>query len=65
MAKTGDQSLKLPVSAVTIRRPLCEAKLSARSPHKVPLLKRYVLLRLHFAKENIGLKGNGAICFMD
>lgn len=34
------QSLKLPVSAVTIRRRLREAKLLARSPSKVPLLQK-------------------------
>ena len=44
---------KFPVSAVTIRC-LCEAKLSARSSCKVPLLEKWhVLKRLQFAKEHI------------
>uniref|UniRef100_A0A3B4ZG42 Transposase Tc1-like domain-containing protein n=1 Tax=Stegastes partitus TaxID=144197 RepID=A0A3B4ZG42_9TELE len=45
--------LKLPVSTVTIRRCLCEANLSARSPRKVPLLKKDMLNRIQFTKEHI------------
>lgn len=45
------ESLKLPVSTVTIRRRLCEAKLTARSPRKVPLLKKWKGYK--FAKEHI------------
>ena len=42
-------NLKLPASAVTVRR-LIKAKLSARSPLKAPLLKkRHVQNRLKFA----------------
>ena len=48
------EDLHLPVSTSTIRRRLCEAKLFARNPRKVPLLKkRHVLKRLQFAKEHI------------
>ncbi len=50
------ESLKLPVSTVTIRRCLCEAKLSARSPRKVPLLKKWKSLQ--FAKEHILTREN-------
>uniref|UniRef100_A0A3B4B4E0 Transposase Tc1-like domain-containing protein n=1 Tax=Periophthalmus magnuspinnatus TaxID=409849 RepID=A0A3B4B4E0_9GOBI len=51
MIKDG---LKLPVSAVTVRRRLCEANLFSRIPRKVPLLKkRHVEKRLQFAKEHI------------
>uniref|UniRef100_A0A673AAR4 Transposase Tc1-like domain-containing protein n=1 Tax=Sphaeramia orbicularis TaxID=375764 RepID=A0A673AAR4_9TELE len=45
--------LKLPVSTVTIRGHLCEANLSARSPCRVPLLKKDMLKRIQFAKEHI------------
>ncbi len=53
-SKVIKESLKLPVSTVTIRRRLCEAKLLARSLRKVPLLEKLnVLKRLQFAKEHI------------
>ena len=45
--------LKLPVSAVTVRRRLIKAKLSARSLRKAPLFKKqHVQNRLKFAKEH-------------
>uniref|UniRef100_A0A4W4F6N2 Transposase Tc1-like domain-containing protein n=1 Tax=Electrophorus electricus TaxID=8005 RepID=A0A4W4F6N2_ELEEL len=47
------KNLQLPVSTATIRRCLHEAKLLARNPRKVPLLKKDVLKRLQFAKEHI------------
>lgn len=38
--------LELPLTTVTIRRCLCEANLSARSPQKVPLLKKKTSLTI-------------------
>lgn len=44
------EELELPVSTVTVRRRLVEAKLLAHSPRKVPLLtKRHVSNRLKLA----------------
>jgi hypothetical protein len=45
------ESLKLPVSTVTIRRRPCEAKLSARSPRQSLIVEK--MKRLQFAKEHI------------
>ncbi len=47
------ESLKLPVSTVTIRRRLCEAKLSAGSPPQSPIVEK--MKSLQFAKEHIDL----------
>uniref|UniRef100_A0A3B5QR67 Tc1-like transposase DDE domain-containing protein n=1 Tax=Xiphophorus maculatus TaxID=8083 RepID=A0A3B5QR67_XIPMA len=53
-SKRIKQDLQLTVSTVTIRRRLTEVNLPARSPRKVPLLrKRHVQKRLQFAKEHI------------
>uniref|UniRef100_A0A665UXN1 Transposase Tc1-like domain-containing protein n=1 Tax=Echeneis naucrates TaxID=173247 RepID=A0A665UXN1_ECHNA len=52
------EELGLPVSTVTIRQHLCEAKLPARSPRKVPFKKKKkdVLKRLEFAKQHTDCK---------
>ena len=53
-SKRIKEDLQLTVSTGTIRRRLCEVNLPARSPRKVPLLKkRHVQKRLEFAKEHI------------
>ena len=47
------EDLNLSVSSRTVRRRLLQSKLVARSPRKVPLLKkRHVVARLHFAKTH-------------
>uniref|UniRef100_A0A4W4GZC9 Transposase Tc1-like domain-containing protein n=1 Tax=Electrophorus electricus TaxID=8005 RepID=A0A4W4GZC9_ELEEL len=52
------EELQLPVSTATIRRCLREAKLFARNPHKVPLLKKKdVFKRLCLSKNTVtGIK---------
>lgn len=53
-SKEVREGLNLPVSTATIRRRLCEARLPARSPRKVPLLqKRHVQKRMKFAKDHL------------
>uniref|UniRef100_A0A673LFM0 Transposase Tc1-like domain-containing protein n=1 Tax=Sinocyclocheilus rhinocerous TaxID=307959 RepID=A0A673LFM0_9TELE len=57
LLRRKENDLKLPVNTVTIRSCLIEAKLSARSPCKAPLLKKcHVQNLLKFAKEHIDCK---------
>ena len=52
-SRVSKEGLKLPVSTATIRKCIREAKLSARSSCKGPLLeKQHVLKRLQSAKEH-------------
>uniref|UniRef100_A0A672YH63 Transposase Tc1-like domain-containing protein n=1 Tax=Sphaeramia orbicularis TaxID=375764 RepID=A0A672YH63_9TELE len=54
MSSRAMKELKLPRRTVTIRRQICEAKLYARSPHKIPLLKKpHMLKRKQFTREHI------------
>lgn len=53
-SKIIQKELKLPVSAVTIRRRLMEHNLFARSPRKVPLLtKKHTAARIKFAEQHM------------